>query len=134
MLRKIVATVVGVLVAGLVVALVESINRFLAPHPQGIDLHDMKQVAAMIAKLPTQAFLVVLAAWSLGALIGSWVATRLAGRSTVVPGIIVGVFILAGAIFNIAMFPHPLWMITAGLLLPVPSALLGARLALGKPS
>ena len=129
MLRNIVATIVGVLVAGLVVGLVESINMFLFPPPPGIDLHDPKQVAAMVSTLPMQAFVIVLFAWSLGCFCGGWIATRLAPSRPATPAVIVAAFILAGVVYNVVALPHPLWMSIAGLLLPLPSTLLGARLA-----
>ena len=134
MMRKILATIVGILVAGLVVGLVESINSALYPPPAGFDMYDPAQVATRVASLPATAFLVVLAAWSLGCLVGAWVATRIAQAPTLIPASIVGLFILAGAIYSIVMFPHPMWMIIAGVLLPLPCAVLGARIARRKPA
>ena len=129
MIRKILATIVGIFVAGVVVGVVQMINMALYPAPPGIDLHDPVQVAVMVSKLPAPAFLVVLAAWSLGCFVGGWVATRIAQGRTRIPAVIVGLFILAGVLYNIVVLPHPLWMSIAGVLLPLPCALLGARIA-----
>jgi len=37
--------------------------------------------------------------------------------------------VLAGVIANAVMIPHPTWMTVLGVLLPLPAAWLGARLA-----
>lgn len=129
MLRLILATLAGILVSGLVVGLVEALNMMLYPPPAGIDLHDPAQVVEMVAALPTTALVVVLIAWSVGSFSGGWVAARLAKHHQAIVAAIVGAFILAGVIYNVTVLPHPMWMSILGLLLPIPSALFGARLA-----
>jgi hypothetical protein len=42
--------------------------------------------------------------------------------------------IVVGVIANAVMIPHPPWMTIAGVLLPVPAAWLGARLATRRAS
>ena len=41
----------------------------------------------------------------------------------------VGALVVAAVILNASLIPHPLWMTVTGVLLPLPAAWLGARLA-----
>jgi hypothetical protein len=95
--------------------------------PGGFDMHDPASVAAFVATLPVAALLLVLAGWVLGALIGGYVAARIARKPR--PALTVGIVIVVGVIANAVMIPHPLWMTAAGVLLPIPAAWLGAKLA-----
>jgi MFS family permease len=125
--RTIAGVVVGVVVAWVTIMLAEFASAPLHPMPAGFDMHDPASVAAFVATLPIAALLLVLAGWVLGALVGGHVAARLARKPR--PALVVGIVIVVGVIANAAMIPHPLWMTIAGVLLPVPAAWLGARLA-----
>ena len=126
--RSIAAAVVGVVVAWLAIMLAEFASASLHPMPTGFDMHDPASVAAFVAAMPGSALLLVLAGWVLGALLGGFVAAKIARRPR--PALVVGFVIVAGVIANAVMIPHPSWMTIAGVLLPVPAAMLGARLAL----
>jgi len=126
--RTIAGVVVGVVVAWLTIMLAEFASAPLHPMPAGFDMHDPASVAAFVATLPVAALLLVLAGWVLGALVGSHVAARIARKP--LPALAVGMVIVVGVIANAVMIPHPTWMTIAGVLLPVPAAWLGARLAM----
>lgn len=130
--RTIAGVVVGVVVAWLAIMLAEFASAPLHPMPAGFDMHDPASVAAFVATLPVAALLLVLAGWVLGALIGGYVAARIARRLR--PALTVGIVIVVGVIANAVMIPHPLWMTIAGVLLPVPAAWIGARLAMRRTS
>ena len=95
-------------------------------------MRDPASVAAFVATLPASALLLVLSGWVLGALVGGYVAARIARKPR--PALVVGIVIEIGVIANAVMIPHPLWMTIAGVLLPVPAAWLGARLATRRAS
>jgi len=126
--RTIAGVVLGVVVAWLTIMLAEFASAPLHPMPAGFDMHDPASVAAFVATLPVAALLLVLAGWVLGALVGSHVAARIARKP--LPALAVGMVIVVGVIANAVMIPHPTWMTIAGVLLPVPAAWLGARLAM----
>ena len=132
MIRQIVAVLVGIVVCGLVVGLVEMLNLRFHPAPPGMDFHDAAQVAAHVAALPAAAFGIVLAAWVLGSFVGGAAAAHLSRTWPRACALGVAAFMLAGVAYNVVMLPHPLWMSVLGLVLPVPAALLGARLASGR--
>jgi MFS family permease len=130
--RTIAGVVVGVVVAWLAIMLAEFASAPLHPMTAGFDMHDPASVATFVATLPIAALLLVLAGWVLGALIGGYVAARIARKPR--PALAVGIVIVVGVIVNAVMIPHPLWMTIAGVLLPVPAAWLGARLATRRTS
>jgi hypothetical protein len=84
-------------------------------------------VAAHVAKLPAAAFVIVLAAWTIGSFAGGWVAAAISRHWPRACALCVAAFMLAGVAYNVIVLPHPLWMSVLGLLLPIPAALLGAR-------
>lgn len=127
------AFLAGLLVAMLTVAGVEGVSSLLHPAPAGLDFHDRAALAAWIETLPTSAFLMVCAAWVLGAGFGAWTAARLSPVGAFWVGSAVGGLILAGAFANLLAIPHPRWMWKAGLngiaAATVLGALFGARRA-----
>lgn len=131
MIRSFLAVLIGIVVCGLVVGVVETLNLQWHPAPAGMDFHDPAQVAAHVARLPATAFAVVLAAWTLGSFAGGATAARMSRSWPRTCALLVAVFMLAGVAYNIVMFPHPPWMSALGLLLPLPAALLGGHLAQG---
>jgi hypothetical protein len=126
-------TILGIL-AGMAVAIVlvmagDAASAALYPHPPGLDLKQPDQLAAYIAAAPASAMVVMVAGWTLAAFAGGWVAARIARSHRTFAGLMVGALVLAGVIANAMMIPHPLVMIVLGVLLPLPAAWLGTRVA-----
>jgi len=134
-LRTIAAVILGFIVASIVMMILESINgRVLHPDlakaAEGIK--DRESMRALLASAPVTAFLVVLLGWILGGISGGWVAVRVAGRSSLRAGLVVGVLLTLAGIANNLMLPPPLWFWVVSMLVLLPSATLGARLALAR--
>jgi hypothetical protein len=126
MLWRVFAVVAGLAVAALMVGIVEGISSMVHPLPAGIDYSDRAAMSAAIASLPATAFVLVLAAWGLGALAGAYVATRI-GRHPAL-GYLIGVLLAAGAVANLLAIPHPVWM-WAGAAVVIPlTTLAGVRI------
>ena len=130
MLRSILAVIAGLVVAWITVSLFEFASVRAFPPPAGLDVHDARQLAALVGQMPPGALLLVLAGWVVGALDGGLVAAAVSKRP--VPAVVVGVLVMLGALLMVTMVPHPLWMSLAGVLLPVPAALSGAWLVRGR--
>ena len=127
MLRRVFALVAGLLVAVGVVGLVEGLSSRLYPLPPGIDYNDREAMTAAIAMLPTGAFVLVLVAWGMAALAGSWVAVRIGGHASL--GYLIGFLLAAAGLANLAMIPHPAWMwVGAAIVIPL-GTLAGVRLS-----
>lgn len=130
MIRTLLGIVLGLVAAGLAIFGVESLGHWLHPIPADIDWQDRVAVTALIESLPTQALLIVLAAWAAGALVGGFVAGSVSALHKRGAALTVGFVVLVMVVINIAMIPHPMWMAAAGVLVPLPFAWLGGRWAL----
>lgn len=135
--RGAVATVIGVLCAGLVVAGVEMLGHRVYPVPAELALDSPQAMAAYVAGLPTGAILFVLLAWVLGTLVGGVTAVAIAQRRPRLYAGIIAALILVGAGMNFSMIPHPAWFMLATVvcvpLAGLLAAMLGARL-IGRPA
>ena len=129
MLRKILAGVAGVVVAGLVVYAVEWAGHAVYPPPDGLDFADPEQMAPYVAGLPVGAFAFVLAAWALGAFIGTFVACRIGTARPQIYAAVVAGLILVGAIANMVVIPHPVWFMIAAVVLITAAGWLAARVS-----
>ena len=95
---------------GAVISGIEVINSKLYPMPDGLSVADSEAMKEWISTLPTPAFGMLLAGWSLGTFSGVWVARRLARKRSQIPGIFVAAAFLIATILNLLMMPHPLWL------------------------
>ena len=133
MLRSILGVVAGVLAMWLVVAGIEFVSHMIFPPPVGLDPMQPADLEKILAASPVAALAMVVAAWALGAFAGGWVAAKIANHPRVA-AVLVALAVMGGVAGMIAMMPnHPAWMSTLGLLLPIPAALLAARLAKPRP-
>jgi len=131
-LRSIAAIVAGFVVASIVMMIVESINgRVLYPELGKLaeGMTDPEQIRALMATAPAGALLVVIVGWILGSFAGGWVTAWIAGRSTVLHGIVLGGLLTLAGIANNLMLPPPTWFWIVTLFAFVPPAYAGARLA-----
>ena len=127
MLKLIVAVVAGVLVGTVVVAGVEVIGHQLFPMPEMFNPHDPVHAKNMMQHVPPGSMWTVVIGWVLGGLAAGWVAGAIEHSHTAAA--IAGGVLLGAGIATMLEIPHPLWMWFCGVLLPIPSALLGASLA-----
>jgi hypothetical protein len=111
-LRTIIATGVGVIVAVLVIMAIEAIGHRLAPFPPQVDpMHpDM-------AKVPIVSMLAVVIAWFLGTLIGGAAGNRLAHCQW--PGRIIAGLVIIGALYQFTVIQHPVWVLVVGIAAPL---------------
>lgn len=125
--RKILAGVVGAVVASAVVYLVEKVCHAVYPPPTDFDPWNPESVRAHMATIPAGALLIVALGWFLGTLAGTWLAARLGGRT---PALVVGGLYLAACMFNLVTLGHPAWFLPLGLAAAPLGTVLG--LALGR--
>ncbi len=129
--RTILGAVAGLVTAVLTIMLVELLGQAVYPPPPGLDPKVTADMAQIIAMQPFAALLFVVAAWTIGAFDGGFVAALIARKghpraAAIVPALLV----MTGVAMMMVLMPdHPKWMAICGLLLPIPTALIGARLA-----
>lgn len=126
MLRRVVATIAGLISAIAVIYLLESLGHALYA-PTGVATGPVS-MEDPLARLPMGARLLVVLGWFAGSAVGGALAIRLSNWQ---PGawIIAGLLALAG-ILMVVQFPHPVWMQVGAVLAPllgVPAAGLVAR-------
>ena len=124
--KAILAAIAGVLTAGIVVGVVEAIGHMIFPPPEGLDISNPEDAARIMQVIPLGAKIAVVVAWLTGALAGSLVAGWIA-RSTK-PGWVVAAFMVLASGVTTMMFPHPIWMIIAAVVLPIVAKLAADRM------
>ena len=130
LVRGVVATLAGLVVAMLVVGVVEMAGHALFPPPEGLDVTKPEDQARLMEVIPLGAKVAVVVAWFLGALAGSAVAAFIA--RTIRPGwVVTGVLVLAG-MYTTQMFPHPWWMVACAVVLPIIGKLVADRLLVAR--
>jgi hypothetical protein len=90
---------------------------------------DREKISAMLATAPLGAFLVVIVGWIFGAVAGGWTAARLAAQAKPRHGLVLGALLTLAGVANNLMIPPPLWFWIASLVVLLPAAHFGARLA-----
>ncbi len=133
MLRTILAVIAGLIVAMLLIFALESISLMLFPPPPGMKLETEADIAQLVALSSTGQKAWVVFGWALASFVGGWIAALISRRHRRVAAGAIGVLIVIGTVMNATAIPHPLWMNALGVLLPIPLALLGARLATPRP-
>lgn len=126
--------VLGVIAGGVVMYLlimgIEYASHVLYPPPAGLDPRDPNNLATILAAAPLASLAMLVLAWAVGAFAGGWVAALVSRAWPRTAAIIVALFVLLGVVGMILIVPnHPTWVAILGIVLPVPLALLGARLA-----
>ena len=134
MLRTLLAVVAGVITAMLLMFALEAVGLMLFPPPAGLQINNEADLALLLEMSSTGKKLWVVSGWALASLAGGWVAARISRRHPRGAAVAVGTLIVVGVVMNAMAIPHPLWMNALGVLLPLPMALLGARLARRPPA
>lgn len=119
---KVVAGLVGLFAGGVVIMLVEAAGHaaFGTAAPG-----DLESVTVPM-------FLSVLVAWTVGSAVAGAVATHWSAARTGGLALVMGLILLAGAVANMFVIPHPVWLIVAAVvLMPGAAWMAGNRLASG---
>jgi hypothetical protein len=128
--RAILGVLAGLVTMFLVIMCVEYAGHMVYPPPPGLNPMVTEDLSAIMAVQPVAAKAFVVMAWVVGAFSGGWVAAKISRTYPRAAAVIVALMVVAGVVGMILQLPdHPRWMAALGLLLPVPAALLGARLA-----
>jgi len=107
----------------------QSLGHFIYPPPADLDLKNPEAMKNLIASAPVGALLLVVLAYAVGSFGGGWLAARLAPKSHILHGMIVGGLLMAAGIMNLLMLPHPLWFWIVSVAVYLPAAYAGARLS-----
>lgn len=109
--------VIGVFAGGLTIFLMEALGHALFGTADPADL----------ASITSAMFGSVLVAWIVGSAVAGAAATLWARSTSLVLGAVVGLVLLAAAVSNMLVIPHPVWMMVAAVLLMPAAAITAAR-------
>ncbi|MFY0482396.1 hypothetical protein ACI6PS_07295 [Flavobacterium sp. PLA-1-15] len=129
MIRKILAVIGGLVAGGIVITLVEMVARQLHPFPEGIKMDDFAALAEHASKAPLSAQIAILVGYALGAITAGFVATIIAKDGKKIYATICASLFIISTIINLSMIETPIWFWIIALLLWIPLAHLGHRLA-----
>ncbi len=129
-MRNFLSVAAGVIAGAVIVALVEWVGHRMYAPPAGLDFSDPDAVRAMMKEIPRGALAMVLVAWALGAFAGGWVAAHFAKSSPLRAALTVGGVLLLLGVMTMISLPHPLWFWVVGIILFLPSAHLGGKIAI----
>lgn len=114
-LRIPLAVLVGVVIAVLLTAGLETLGHRLYPPPPGTLRPDGTLAKDFMSKLPIASLCYVLIAWNVAAYVGGLVAGLIAGSRPRLCAGITGGFVLAGSIYTLLVIVHPWWFVLTAL-------------------
>ena len=139
--RRVLAVVVGFVVASVVMMIVESINGFVifpelrqkmteaTDEKKYPDLEErQKKVKEIMESAPPAALVIVLFGWALGSAVGAIVGCRLGGAPMGRVAIALAIFLTVAGIANNLMIPKPTWFWIATFVVLPAGVYLGWRL------
>ncbi len=128
MKRNVLSVVVGLVAAIVTFLIAETINTSLHPIPTNLDFTDSIAVKSFYENQPITLWFLVLAGWIIGSLLcGLLIKTISKNENRKLP-IIAGIILTLSAVANFFSLPHPTWFIVVGLVIFIPSTILGHKL------
>ena len=125
MVRSMGGVIAGLVVMLIVVASIQWLGHSVYPPPEGLDFRDKDAMAAATASAPVGALGFVLLSYAVATFLAAGTAATISLRHKCAVAIVIGAVMLVLAAISLFALPHPAWMTIAGLLIPLPLALLG---------
>ncbi|HEY0626054.1 MAG TPA: hypothetical protein VGD10_04905 [Allosphingosinicella sp.] len=116
----------GFVSAVLAAMLVSFLGGLIVGVPTGVDMSNADTIRESYASLGVGPQLLGIVAWGIGALVGAYVAKRIAGRSWA--AWTVAVLITLYQLLSVALLPMPLYMRILALVLPIVGGFIANRL------
>lgn len=128
MLRNFAAVIGGVLGGIFLVGLITQASHKIYGSTEDINMEDTEAFQEFIASLPLEAFLFIILANAMGALMAALIASKLAESNRFYLGLVAGLFIFLGALIMEVSIPGPGWLLPVDLLSTAMMTLIGAKL------
>ncbi len=129
LLRNVLAIVGGVLIGTVVIFVVQSISHQIYPVASDIDYNDKEAMRSFVAGLPVGALLMVIASYVCGSFVAGMISAWVGRGARVRHALVAGVLLLLAGIMNLVSIPHPLWFSVVTVLVFIPAAWAGGKLA-----
>lgn len=127
--KKILAVIAGTFIGWTIVFTGEMIAHLMHAPPAGFDFNDQEAVKQLMASMPASAFLFLVFVWGLSSFGGGLLTALIVKDDWKKLALITGSILLLGAIINMFMVPHPLWVNVLTILIYIPAAYFGGKLA-----
>lgn len=134
MMRKIAGTLLGLFAAFITLFLAQMAMSLVATPPTPEMISDREAMRNFVANLPAIAYLVLAVGYAIGSFVGGFVATKVAGAADgFLPSLVIGVLLMVMGVINFffTVPGSPVWAIILCLLMYIPFALIGNRVAGG---
>jgi hypothetical protein len=131
--RQILAVIVSLIVAVAIIMISQMLTSLAAQPPSTQTMSDPAALADYMSKLPPIVFAMILIGYAVASFAAGFIVAKMSrqqGASKTLP-LIIGVLLTLAFIANVVSLPHPIWFVIVGLLLFIPLALVGHRLAKG---
>ncbi len=128
--KNILAVIAGLLVGSIVNMGIVMISGSVIAPPEGGDITTMEGLKATMHLFEPKHFIFPFLAHAIGALVGAFVAAKIAATKKMTMALLVGVFFFIGGAINVAMLGGPLWFTVLDLVMAyIPMAYLGGKFA-----
>ncbi len=129
-LRNILAVIAGLVLGSIVNMGIIMMSGSIIPPPEGVDTTNMEGLAEAMHLFGPEHFIFPFLAHALGALVGAYIAARVAATHKMTFAIVIGAFFLIGGIASVYMLPSPIWFAALDLIFAyIPMGILGGKLA-----
>jgi hypothetical protein len=117
-LRTLAGTVIGLVVAFILVVGVEGFSAVVHPLPKDFG-GTMEEMCRHVERYPQWVLAVVVPMWAVTALVSTWIAQRIGNLYAAGA---VGLLLLSALVFNLSKLPYPIWFKVVSLLV-IPAAI-----------
>lgn len=121
-MRKVISVILGVVTGFIIIFIGDATTHALYPVPPGLDYANREQVRAFVDSVPMVVKIIMVVFWLGSAFLGAMLASRINRNDWKRTSIITGSILLAAALLNLAMVPHPAWMWLVAILGYIPTA------------
>lgn len=128
-IRNALAVLAGVVIGAAIISLIEAISPQLFPTSPRFDLTNPEAMRQFTGSIPTGAKLLVLLAWFLGTVTGTYTGIRIAAGSQRRIATIMGALFLLIGVVNMATIPFPLWFWCSGIVIFIGGTYLALTIA-----
>jgi len=128
-MKRLFAIILGVVAGIAIVFIGDSTCKALSPLPKGLDSGNRDEMRIFIDSIPIYVLVIMTIFWLGSSFLGAMLAVKINRVYWKQTALITGGILLALALLNLIMTPHPAWMWLAALMGYLPVALLGGYLA-----
>ena len=124
--RIILGIVIGIAVGLGLVMVGDAINHRLWPPPSDVQVTNPEAIRAYMQSAPITSLLGLPVTWTIAAFASAFAGAKIGAKPWV--GWVAGGLIFAATCLNLAMIPHPIWMLVSAIIFVPAAAWLGGKI------